>query len=135
MVLIETKGGDVIISVLGWHVLWAFKRVICLKRERIQSIKMADTNLRPPWLRCPGTYLPGFICAGTYHGKGRKEFWDTTFTCNSIKTFEWPEGNAVWIDLPALPNFNWIGLKGKPYTRIVVDVENPDSVIRALTPI
>ncbi len=56
--------------------------------------------MRQPW-------IPGVIIAGTYYGRGRKEFWNTHF-----------RGGTTVFDL-----------KDADYTRIVVDVENTDAVL------
>ena len=112
MVAIEVKGNDVTIRVIGHHKIWALKHVIHIKKQHIRFAGRAEPGLLPPWIRCPGTCVPRLICAGTYYGKGRKEFWDTVF-----------KGNAMRIDL-----------QGESYTRIVVDVENPEDVIRTLAP-
>ncbi|MBN1663927.1 MAG: hypothetical protein JW943_10030 [Deltaproteobacteria bacterium] len=111
MVSIDVKGNAVTISVLGSHKLWAFKRRISFNKEAISWFGKVDPNLRPPWLRCPGTHIPKIIAAGTYYGRGRKEFWDTTF-----------KGKAIQFDL-----------KSNRYTRIVVDTEDLDTAIHALS--
>ena len=112
MVTIETTGNDVTVRVLGSHKLWALKSVFRFKKEQVISADRADQNLKPPWLRCPGTAVPWLICAGTYYGKGRKEFWDRT-----------TRGKGIRIDL-----------SNGPYTRIVVDVADPEATIRAVKP-
>jgi hypothetical protein len=111
MVSVEVKGEEVTIRVLGHHRIWAVRSSIRFKRSNVQSATRVVGARKPPWRRCPGTYLPGFLCAGTYHAKEGKEFWDTTF-----------RGNAIQIDLA-----------GEAFTSLVVDVENPDEVIQLLT--
>lgn len=47
----------------------------------LSHITSVDTGLPPPtWkeLRCPGSYLPGLIKAGTYYTDRGKEFWCVT---------------------------------------------------------
>jgi hypothetical protein len=112
MVSIEAKGNEVLIRVEGLHKLWAFKNTIRLRKDQIVSVAPADPGLRPPWIKWPGTALPFVICAGTYFGIKRREFWDRT-----------QGGKGIRIDLE----------KG-PFTRIVVDVKNPEQAIRILTP-
>lgn len=111
MVRLEVNGDTIDMTVLGSHVLWALKRSLSVKCKHVLSVTRADPALRPPWLRCPGTAVPGVICAGTYLGKGRKEFWDTRF-----------KGNAVRIEL-----------RDERYTRLVVDVADPEETIKALS--
>jgi len=111
MVAVETEGDAVVVRVLGTHVAWALRRSFCFPRTAIVSAGPAGRDLRPPWLRCPGTCLPFVICAGTYYGGGRKEFWDRT---------QW--GRGIRIDLAP----------GSPFTRVVVDVADPASTLRSL---
>ena len=112
MVAIETTGNDVSVRVLGSHKVCAFKSVIHFKKDQVISAERADRGLRPPWLRCPGTAVPWLICAGTYYGRGRKEFWDRTIS-----------GKGILIDL-----------SNGPYTRLVVDVADPEAAIRTVKP-
>ena len=110
MVAIETAGNDVTVRVLGSHKVWALKSVVRFKKDQVVSVDRADRSLWPPLVRCPGTAIPWLICAGTYYGKRRKEFWDRTL-----------RGKGIRIDL-----------NNGPYTRIVVDVVDPDTAIREL---
>ena len=110
MVTIERIGNDVTLRVLGSHCFWAFKREIRFSADQIASVGRPAPDLRPPWLRAPGTYLPWVLCAGTYYGTGRKEFWDRT-----------PRGETVQIDL-----------RQGPFTRIVVDVADANRTIGEL---
>ena len=98
------------VRVLGSHKVWALKSVVRFKRAHVAAVGAAERSLWPPWLRCPGTAVPWLICAGTYYGRGRKEFWDRTVG-----------GKAIRIDL-----------RDGPYTRIVVDVADPEATIRML---
>ncbi|MFI9508357.1 hypothetical protein [Nocardia sp. NPDC052566] len=112
MVELEVSGGRVNVEVLGAHRFWALRRRFTFDRIAVTAVGMAERTLNPPWLRMPGTYLPGVIAAGTYHDRraGRKEFWDTRF-----------KGQAIRIDLA-----------GAGFTRIVVDVADPAATIAAL---
>ncbi|MFC9969148.1 hypothetical protein [Nocardia ignorata] len=111
MVELEVDNDTVTVHVLGGHRLLALRQQVVIDRAAITEITTAEVDLRPPWVRAPGTFIPGVIAAGVYRGKGRKEFWDTTFG-----------GNAVRIDL-----------NGPDFTRLVVDVDNLDAVLDALT--
>lgn len=112
MVSIHTDGTDVLLRILGMHKLWAFKNTIRLRTDQIVAVGPAGRDLRPPWFKCPGTALPFVICAGTYFGIRRREFWDRTRA-----------GKGIRIDL-----------ENAPFTRIVVDVAHPDEAIRMLSP-
>ena len=94
------------IKISGWDKIWSFKGSLAIPVNSIRSVCRHDGKLKPPMLRCPGTALPGVIIAGTYYGKGRKEFWNTRFR------------GAVVFDL-----------EKAEYTRIVVDVEQPERTI------
>ncbi|GGK67107.1 hypothetical protein [Nocardia camponoti] len=115
MVELEINDNDntVSVHVLGSHRLLALRQQASFDRDAVVSIVPAEVDLRPPWVRAPGTFLPGVIAAGVFRGKGRREFWDTKFG-----------GNAVQIDLAP----------GGDFTRLVVDVDNVDAVIRELAP-
>ncbi|MEV0360988.1 hypothetical protein AB0H71_33505 [Nocardia sp. NPDC050697] len=111
MVELELDESTVTLNVLGGHRILALRGQLTLDVADIEAITPAEVDLRPPWVRAPGTFFPGVIAAGTYRGKGRKEFWDTTFT-----------GRAIRIDLA-----------GGEYTRLVVDVADPEAALDRLS--
>jgi len=98
------------IEVEGLDKLWSFKGKLTIPRSSINKIYIRPKELKPPWLRAPGTYLPKLIAAGTYHGSGRKEFWNTHF-----------REDCVVFDLN---DFD--------YTRVVVDVNEAKELIDKL---
>ncbi|WP_280420537.1 hypothetical protein [Nocardia carnea] len=110
MVDIEITGTSVTVQVRGAHRVLSLRDRITFDLANIAAVAPAEIDLRPPWVRAPGAFFPGAIAAGTFRGKGRKEFWDTLFG-----------GKAVRIDL-----------RGTDYTRLVVDVEDPATVLRSL---
>lgn len=110
MVDIEITGSTVTVQVRGAHRVLSLCDRITFDLANISAVAPAEIDLRPPWVRAPGAFFPGAIAAGTFRGKGRKEFWDTLFG-----------GKAVRIDL-----------RGTDYTRLVVDVDDPDTVLRNL---
>ena|SRR5208283_2853576 len=95
---------------MGSHKIWALERAITFKKSNVLRVEKTDGGLRPPRLFRVGTAVPGFICAGTLSGRGRKEFWDRT-----------KNGRGISIDLA-----------NAAYTKVVVDVEDPDDAIRRL---
>ncbi len=111
MVEVEVTDDKVTVHVLGGHRLLALREHVTFDRADIKAVTTAPVDLRPPWVRAPGTFFPGVIAAGTYRGKGRKEFWDTRFG-----------GQAILIDLA-----------GPGFTRLVVDVDDPDAAMETLT--
>lgn len=110
MVELEVTGTTVTVHVLGAHRLLSLRDQIRFDLASVTAVAPAEIDRRPPWVRAPGTFFPGVIAAGTFRGKGRKEFWDTAF-----------DGRGVRIDLA-----------GADFTRLVVDVANPDEVMRLL---
>jgi hypothetical protein len=111
MVEVEVTDSKVTIHVLGGHRLLALREHVSFDLSDIKEVSNAPVDLRPPWVRAPGTFFPGVIAAGTYRGRHRKEFWDTRF-----------DGQAIQIDLA-----------GPGFTRLVVDVTDPDAALRTLT--
>ncbi|MGQ4599997.1 hypothetical protein [Nocardia sp. R6R-6] len=110
MVEIEVTGSTVTVHVRGAHQLLALREQLAFDLSDITALGMAGVDQRPPWVRTPGTFFPGVIAAGTFRGKGRKEFWDTRF-----------DGHAIRIDLA-----------GAEVTRLVIDVADPDAELRRL---
>ncbi|MFI5719409.1 hypothetical protein [Nocardia sp. NPDC051750] len=110
MVDIEITGTTVTLHVRGTHRVLSLCERITFDLANIVAVDTAEIDRRPPWVRTPGVFFPGAIAAGTFRGKGRKEFWDTLFG-----------GKAVRIEL-----------RGTDYTRLVVDVEDPAAVLGTL---
>lgn len=106
-----TISDDVVrIEIAGWDRIWSFKGSLSIPKASIDKVYRHDGKLTPPWCRCPGTALPRVIIAGTYCGRGRKEFWNTHFSQETL-VFD---------------------LKGAGYTRIVLDVDDPERIIAEL---
>jgi hypothetical protein len=95
----------------GLDKLWSFKGKLTIPRSSITKVYLRPEELRPPWLKAPGTYLPKVIIAGSYHGSDRKEFWNTHF-----------HDDCVVFDLS---DFD--------YTRVVVDVDAAQELIDKLS--
>src|SRR5688572_24532726 len=103
---IVTGRNNVRIEITGWDKIWSLKGSLTIPRSSITKAYRHDAKLKPPFWRCTGTAIPKVIIAGTYYGRGRKEFWNTHFK------------NAIVLDL-----------KNTEYTRIVLDVKNPNRVL------
>jgi hypothetical protein len=99
------------IEITGLDKIWSFKGSLTIPKDAISKVYKYDGKLMPPFWRCPGTSLPRVIIAGTYYGRGRKEFWNTHFRTGTI-VFD---------------------LKNVEYTRIVVDVEDSDTILAELS--
>lgn len=110
MVEVEVTGSTVTVHVRGAHRVLALRDHLTFDISNITMVAPAEIDRRPPWVRAPGTFFPGVIAAGTFRGKGRKEFWDTFF-----------DGKGIRIDLA-----------GTDYTRLVVDVDDLEGTLRTL---
>jgi hypothetical protein len=111
MVEIEVTGTTVTVHVLGAHRFLSLREQVIFDLSNVIDVAPAGVDMRPPWVRAPGTFFPGVIAAGIFRGKGRKEFWDTLF-----------DGRGLRIDL-----------SGSDFTRLVLDVADPDAVRAQLT--
>ncbi|MEC3918771.1 hypothetical protein [Nocardia sp. CDC160] len=111
MVELDVTGTTVTVHVTGAHRILALREHVSFDLSQVKRIAPAPVDLRPPWVRAPGTFFPGVIAAGIFRGKGRKEFWDTRF-----------DGHGVLIDLA-----------GSDITRLVVDVSDPQAALRELS--
>ncbi|MFF3571579.1 hypothetical protein [Nocardia jiangxiensis] len=111
MVEIEVTGTTVTVHVRGAHRFLSLREQVTFDLSNITEVGPAEVDLRPPWVRAPGTFFPGVIAAGIFRGKHRKEFWDTLF-----------DGRGVRIELA-----------GNDFTRLVLDVADPETVCRQLT--
>ncbi|MFE3194783.1 hypothetical protein ACFXHA_37665 [Nocardia sp. NPDC059240] len=111
MVELDVSGTTVTVRVTGSHRFLALRDHVSFDLSQVKRLGPAPVDLRPPWVRAPGTFFPGVIAAGIFRGKGRKEFWDTRF-----------DGQAVLIDLA-----------DSDITRLVVDVEDAQTVLHGLS--
>jgi hypothetical protein len=113
MTRVQVANGWLNIEVLGWHKLWAFKSRLSFPLEHVVGAELWNREMhRLDWrtIRAPGTSLPGVITAGTYHNRGKHYFYDV---CDFSR--------AVVIEL----RYQW-------YTRIVVEVEDPEVTLRMI---
>jgi hypothetical protein len=111
MVEITFDCRDMILSVKGFHKLWALKSKLRILLSRVQQTRINNGEISCPkgW-KSPGTYIPGLIIAGTYRTHGEKVFWDVVDKEKSII----------------------IDLQHDDYQQIVVEVENPEIAIEQI---
>jgi hypothetical protein len=107
---ISVSRNNVLIEITGWDKLWSFKGSLTIPKESITRVYRYDGSIKPPWFRAPGTAIPKVIISGTYYGRDRKEFWNTHFRAGAL-VFD---------------------LKDAEYTRVVVDVDDPEKVMSEL---
>jgi hypothetical protein len=82
---IELLGDQVTISISGWDKLFSLKGELSFPKQSITKVSAYEDDISPPWLKVPGTAIPGVIVAGTYRNlHGRKEFWCTHFKGNTL---------------------------------------------------
>ncbi len=115
MVDVRFENGTVIFEPRGLHKLWTLRSRVTVPRSAIRMVRRAPAGIVEGWWkgwRIPGTHVPGLIVAGSYRFEGEWHFWDV---CR-------PGNRAVEIRL-----------SGTRYARIVVDVDDPDEVVRRLT--
>lgn len=100
------------LELTGWDRIWAFKHSLTFSHD---SVAKVFAEPRPgfgqSWwkvIRAPGASVPGVIQAGTFYFLGRREFSCVHFT-----------GRAVVFELD-----------DAHYTRIVVDVRDPEAVVQ-----
>jgi hypothetical protein len=108
---IEIIDRQVTIQLSGWDKFFAFKGSLSFPQASINQVYEYDQSLSPPWLKNPGTAIPGVIIAGSYQNLGdRKEFWCTHFTGNTIVIdLEHEQYNRIVLDLPEhQPVSEWI---------------------------
>lgn len=102
MVEYKIDESALILEIRGWDRIWSLKGILKINFDKINGIRRIADGDRQPWLRAPGTYWPNLITAGSYYGKGKKEFWCTRHKKNTVV----------------------IDLTGEDYTRVVVDIDN-----------
>jgi hypothetical protein len=69
----------VVVRPRGINVWWAARRQVSVPRSAVRSARVVATNgpdrpKLPPW-RAPGTFIPRLVAAGTFRGRGRRQFW------------------------------------------------------------
>ena len=112
MAEVELTKETLIVHVQGADQLWALKSRLEIPLSHVVGAE-ADPEVALGWwkgIRAPGTYLPGVIAAGTFYQEGEKVFWDV----------HEPEKTVV------------IRLRDEKYSRLVVEVEDPDSTVKAI---
>ena len=100
------------VQVLGWDKLWSFKSHLEFPLDHVVTARHSEDEAKSVWhgIRAPGTHLPGVIVAGTYYSEGEHLFYD-------VHKFR----NAIVIEL-----------KEEWYTRLIVEVEQPEQILKLL---
>jgi hypothetical protein len=116
MVTASINDNDLVLEVQGVHKVLSFRSRLVIPLTHVCGITAhADVMEIPRGVRAPGTSIPGFIHAGTFHSQGDKMFWDVHDPAKAIV----------------------IELADDDFARLVVEVEDPDETVglieRALT--
>jgi hypothetical protein len=107
MTHVTIEGDKLHISLEGMDKVWALKGALEIPLAHIRAISVAPPDLRPQGLRAPGTALPGVIYAGTWRGRGTKEFWNVRKNREKVLVLD---------------------LEGDDYTRVAIEVDDPGAL-------
>jgi hypothetical protein len=114
MVDIQVRDGQLIVEPLGWSRVWTLRRRLSVPATAVRSVRRAQPAAYrdgPKGWRMPGTHVPGLITAGSYVRDGEWEFWDV-------------RGKGT--------HAIEVHLSGTRFTRLVVEVADPDATVRQL---
>jgi len=113
MTEVEITEDALIVHILGWDRLWAFKNRIEVPLSHVESGEMDPEIARREWwkgIKAPGTGLPGVIKAGTFYQRRERVFWDVHD----------PDKTIV------------IQLRDERYARLNIEVEAPPATVAAI---
>ena len=101
-----------IVRVRGADRIWALKSRLEIPLAHVVGAERDEAEARRWWhgIRAPGTNVPGVITAGTFYQHGERVFWDVHHPENAIA----------------------IQLRDERYSRLVIEVADPDSTIAAI---
>lgn len=113
MVRIDLEGDNFIFTVEGSHKLWALKSRLEIPRAHVRGARRDPSVFHEPkgW-RAPGTNIPGFFTAGTFHLHGDRVFWDVRDPAKAIV----------------------VELHDEQYRELIIEVEDPDAAVARLSP-
>lgn len=73
------EGDQLTIQLEGLEKLWALKSRIKIPRQVISNINLLEEspkkNFALPFIKFPGTVLPGVLLAGSFIKPGERDFW------------------------------------------------------------
>ena len=109
---VELAGGNLVVRFPGASALLAFKKPLEVPLTHVVGAECvgADTSGRGRGFLSLGTWLPGVITAGRAHRHGGRVFWNVSNPDRAIEIF----------------------LRGERYSRLIVDVTDPDQVIAVI---
>jgi hypothetical protein len=106
---IELTPDALIVHMEGADKLWALKSRLEIPLRHVVGARPAVDEARSfsRGLKVAGTALPGVITAGRFYSQGELVFWDVHQAAKAIA----------------------IGLRDERYSRLVLEVENPEAEI------
>ena len=112
MAEVELATDTLIVRIRGADRIWALKSRLEIPLTHVVGAERDEAEARRWWhgIRAPGTNVPGVITAGTFHQHGERVFWDVHHPENAIA----------------------IRLRDERYSRLVIEVADPDSTIAAI---
>ena len=112
MAQIEIAHGSLVVNVTGVDKLLALKSRLEVPLEHVAGVELRPEAARTWWhgFRLPGTHIPGVVTAGSFYHSGEWVFWDIH---DSDKTLA-------------------IQLRDEHYTRLVIQVDDPEATAAAL---
>lgn len=104
---------NLVIEPQGLDKIWALKDKLVIPLVHVKNLKV-DGNILKGYkgIRIPGTAIPGYYYAGTFKKEGKKTFYNT-------------HQNAT----PLV-----IELKNEDFDRLIIEVDEPESVINEIKP-
>jgi hypothetical protein len=108
---IEITADALIVHVTGADRIFALKSQLAVPLKHVLAAARDEQEAREWYhgLRLPGTEVPGVITAGTFYEHGERVFWDVHRPERAIA----------------------LSLRDERYTKLVVEVEDPDATITA----
>jgi hypothetical protein len=111
---VAVAGSDLVVRFTGWDRLWAISRGRRVALANVTSVRVAGrSSLGRPGLRMWGSYWPGAVTGGRYwRWRGRWQFW-LVYRAERVLVVECAPPER--------------------YSRIVLQVDDPDAVAASLT--
>lgn len=108
MTNVSIVGDTLRVALTGWDRIWALSGGTHIPLAQITAAVIAPAGTRPRGLRAPGAALPGVIYAGTWRGRGYKEFWNVR------------RDRSRWLLLT---------LSGHDFARVVLELPNAEQLV------
>ena len=111
MAVVHVDNGVLEVELTGLEKLWSLTSRLTIPLDHVRGAT-ADPGIarEPKGIRRPGTHVPGFITAGTFHHDGDRTFWNVKHA----------EGAIV------------IELRDEKFQRLVIEVDEPAETVRRI---